>query len=1709
MRMTTEEDKENGAAATGEVSKMDTAGADASVGPAAAEPPAEPPADDPAAESESESEDDESSDDDAVGPDGMTKYERQRQANIARNKLLMQQLTIDKMADKLKPVEPEPVKRRGPKGSWKKKRAAMKPSRGSSRIQQLQEERKHTAWKDVHVEKSLSTHPHCFVDLTVQCLGMADGSFTFGEPKAGDEHDDEQMLPLGFFAEGEFMNESLYVWVDFEGKHHVMWGESEGEFQRHVETEEGGCDTAAGAALCILRESQRRRLEQFGSIPSKGVAENLNLRVHHSNLPLLDKNAPPPTRPGPIMHFNLPGTKMPKDPKTPKASTYVRKTWGPTSTGRPRGRPRKHPLPLEHGMLVGDAITFTVPKQKREPREPSPPPRPDCVDCGRKREDTTRMRHGPEGKATLCNACGMFWATQGRARPAGLFEDDYERHVPSGVDPVTKPSLLAGATRAAKPKTEPVEYKKPLDPFDAEINRLIEEADEDATKSDGDDNRPIADMVEDEEESEEESDEDDNMATEALPPGQVDPDAVKPEHNEFGPAITRPAGARTFFSDMVKCASAGLVTPGMVGADDFPRTVPEGAVAPRWCPHLWAGSVPLVGITEDAAHEVKRDPQTSAVAKAVAVVADSDPVKDAGWEKLAGYPNQAWYATRSAALALAGYGGTAAGFLIGKPAIFPTKFALPNMPHPRAYVESDLDGVTLFGYAETEVQQGLQAQLEKYAEIEEREGADAAEKQRELDMAEAVANLDAAIYGANSHMGKSDARADRDAKFERAQTRIEVVAAAIVLCPPLPQVEKPSSKGRGTVEGDNDDVEPAGHLTETVCLAIAGAEDIPKPLNVVCGVAPPGVWQPGGRPKEEKIFVAESGDYVSPADYERLGGMGQAKKWRKSIRTENGQALGEYLANLGAEKGAAVVGNRLGIWWPLDQSFYLGTVEGFIHNTGEHSVRYDDGEIEDLLLAMQRVKWLPKDTGFAGAGMLLGAGAVAEKGAADEMEARRKAGEEARRAEELRIEQEHEGILSPEGRYRVRMGAFDVWASRPVQWKMRNSERRKCFEVLTALRNEPDPDDDPDDEDEPPRLLIEPFEQLPGPRELPDYYELIRCPVDCRSIERALRRSPERSYASPWFFACAVELMLTNAQTYNESDSQIYDEAGMLRRAFHKAMSVVFPHQPLPESIFVYESCDEPGWYRRAGWTPPLTVEEVNDEAEPFAPLPVEEATFHEEEERALARAVTAGGAMYGYGTDPDHLANLTRRFGRAPGRPGRPAGVPKPAYQPTGKPRGRPRLYLRPEDEPPRDTKLDTQAQNRVVVRDVAFDPKKPNAPDTARVGVGGKKRMYAGVSLGPAATAARDALYAANGAALSLDDLVAAVEKSGAPEVAGARRVNAAVSSILRQHPDVFLEALTGTGAKFTLHPTLMEEETDHGPPRAVSGRVAKKQKSYADSDGDDEMESESEDDADDDRAMTTGKVEQCRIILQKAREVKVKGRTLSELFELLPTRKQMPEYYRQIANPVDYKSIAASLKRAGGHGSVWDFLISVELMFSNAQVYNEKESQIFKDAEAQRKVIKTALEKAFPGHPYPAPMSVYEPDQVAEPDWRAKKKPLSVKLTTKGKGAPLKVTLQGAKCGVCVNCLEPTRRKRCLDAQMRDAARDGHEGAKIAAEGTDVIGVGIDIYWPPEDIFYKGKITGFDPKTCAHQIQYDNGDVETMELWKEEEQVKRSKK
>ena len=153
----------------------------------------------------------------------------------------------------------------------------------------------------------------------------------------------------------------------------------------------------------------------------------------------------------------------------------------------------------------------------------------------------------------------------------------------SSAPPAEAREGAKNAELASSPRSSSEEKK--TGGFDAEIERLIDEADEEMRDGESEeDEDPIANMLDGEAEG--------TTATEAKPPGEVNAEAAKRE--PAAPIAARPEGTRAFFRDAVKCASAGLVTPAMVGADDFPQSVPEGGAAPRWCPHLWAGLPPLL-----------------------------------------------------------------------------------------------------------------------------------------------------------------------------------------------------------------------------------------------------------------------------------------------------------------------------------------------------------------------------------------------------------------------------------------------------------------------------------------------------------------------------------------------------------------------------------------------------------------------------------------------------------------------------------------------------------------------------------------------------------------------------------------------------------------------------------------------------------------------------------------------------------------------------------------------------------------------------------------------------------------------------------------------------------------------------------------------------------------------------------------------------------
>ncbi|XP_063770019.1 probable global transcription activator SNF2L2 isoform X5 [Pseudophryne corroboree] len=82
------------------------------------------------------------------------------------------------------------------------------------------------------------------------------------------------------------------------------------------------------------------------------------------------------------------------------------------------------------------------------------------------------------------------------------------------------------------------------------------------------------------------------------------------------------------------------------------------------------------------------------------------------------------------------------------------------------------------------------------------------------------------------------------------------------------------------------------------------------------------------------------------------------------------------------------------------------------------------------------------------------------------------------------------------------------------------------------------------------RQLSEVFIQLPSRKELPEYYELIRKPVDFKKIKERIRNHKYRSISD---LEKDVMLLCHNAQTFNLEGSQIYEDSIVLQSVFKSA----------------------------------------------------------------------------------------------------------------------------------------------------------------------------------------------------------------------------------------------------------------------------------------------------------------------------------------------------------------------------------------------------------------------------------------------------------------------------------------------------------------------------------------------------------------------------
>ncbi|EMD41348.1 hypothetical protein CERSUDRAFT_109939 [Gelatoporia subvermispora B] len=100
---------------------------------------------------------------------------------------------------------------------------------------------------------------------------------------------------------------------------------------------------------------------------------------------------------------------------------------------------------------------------------------------------------------------------------------------------------------------------------------------------------------------------------------------------------------------------------------------------------------------------------------------------------------------------------------------------------------------------------------------------------------------------------------------------------------------------------------------------------------------------------------------------------------------------------------------------------------------------------------------------------------------------------------------------------------------------------------------------------------------------------------------------------------------------------------------------------------------------------------------------------------------------------------------------------------------------------------------------------------------------------------------------------------------------------------------------------------------------------------------------------------------------------GRRRCDLFKELPDRREYPDYYQLIKQPIALSTIRKRMN-SNYYKSVLDFREDFRLMFSNARTYNQEGSWVYVDAEEMEKVFNAAFERhlvgsGLPGAPAPA--------------------------------------------------------------------------------------------------------------------------------------------
>ncbi|KAI2530000.1 polybromo 1, partial [Homo sapiens] len=441
------------------------------------------------------------------------------------------------------------------------------------------------------------------------------------------------------------------------------------------------------------------------------------------------------------------------------------------------------------------------------------------------------------------------------------------------------------------------------------------------------------------------------------------------------------------------------------------------------------------------------------------------------------------------------------------------------------------------------------------------------------------------------------------------------------------------------------------------------------------------------------------------------------------------------------------------------------------------------------------------------------------------------------------------------------------------------------------------------------RLISELFQKLPSKVQYPDYYAIIKEPIDLKTIAQRIQNG---SYKSIHAMAKDIDLLAKNAKTYNEPGSQVFKDANSIKKIFYMKKAEIEHHEMAKSSLRMRT----PSNLAAARLTGPSHSKgSLGEERNPTS-------KYYRNKRAVQGGRLSAITMALQYGSESEEDAALAAaRYEEGESEAESITSfmdVSNPFYQ----------LY---------DTVRSCRNnQGQLIAEPFYHLPSKKKYPDYYQ-------QIKMPISLQQIRTKLKNQEYE------TLDHLECDLNLM----FENAKRYNVPNSAIYKRVLKL-QQVMQAKKKELARRDDIEDGDSMISSATSDTGSAKRKRNTH-----DSEMLGL--------RRLSSKKnirKQRMKILFNVVLEAREpgSGRRLCDLFMVKPSKKDYPDYYKIILEPMDLKIIEHNIrndKYAGEEGMIED----MKLMFRNARHYNEEGSQVYNDAHILEKLLKEKRKELGP--------------------------------------------------------------------------------------------------------------------------------------------------